>query len=84
MDYRKIYELLGRVIDEARLGQQECVKDTPAEHKLCNHAWENLGDLVEEIREVITAEDRAMVKRRIVEALPEYVNATHGSFNHFS
>lgn len=84
MDYRKIYNLLGRVIDEARLGQRECVKDIPTEHRICDHAWENLETLIEEIREVITAEDGAVVKSCSVNTLSEYVNATHRPFNHLS
>lgn len=64
MDRRKIYELLCEVIKESELGKRECLKEDFNERQLCDHAWENLENLVDEISKVITAENRAMVKRR--------------------
>ena len=76
MDRRKIYDLLCEVIKEAELGKKECIKEDFKESRLCDHAWENLENLVAEIGKVITAEDRA------VEALTVNVDTAHGSFNH--
>lgn len=82
MDRRKIYDLLCDVIKEAELGKKECIKEDFKESSLCDHAWENLENLVAEIGKVITAEDRAVVESRRVEALTVNVDTAHGSFNH--
>ena len=68
MDRKKIYDLLCKVIQEAELGKRECIRDDFEEWRLCDHAWENLEDLVTEIGKCITAENRAIVQSRRADA----------------
>ena len=82
MDRRKIYDLLCEVIKEAELGKKECIKEDFKESSLCDHAWENLENLIAEISKVITAEDRAMIESRRVETLTVNVDTANGPFNH--
>lgn len=76
MDRRKIYDLLCEVINEAELGKTECVKENFEVSRLCDHAWENLENLVSEIGKVITAEDRALVERRVIDFTSEDIDFT--------
>ncbi len=84
MNRRRIYDLLCEVIKEAEIGKKECVRDDFAEHRLCTHAWENIENLVAEIGETITAEDRALVERGRIETFAENVYPAHRPFNDFS
>lgn len=61
MDKQKIYNLLCKVIKEAELGKKECLRDDFEMWRLCDHAWENIENLVEEIGKTITAEHRAII-----------------------
>lgn len=83
MDKRKIYDLLCEIIKEAELGKHECIRDDFDEIRLCDHAWENIDNLVEEIRKAITAEDRAAVERRRRELLAENIYPAYHPFNDF-
>lgn len=75
MDKRKIYNLLCKVIEEAELGKKECIRDDFEMWRLCDHAWENLENLVEEISKTITAENRAIIDSRRADADLMYRNA---------
>lgn len=83
MNRRRIYELLCQIIKEAEIGKKECIREDFAEHRLCTHAWENIENLVAEIREAITAEDRAFVERGRIKAITEDIYPTHRPFNDF-
>ena len=83
MDRRVIYDLLCRVISEAELGKKECIRDDFEEWRLCDHAWENLQELVEKIGEVITAEDRTLVNARCIKALSENIDPMYRAFDNF-
>lgn len=84
MDRKRIYNLLCEIIKEAELGKAECIRDDFAECRLCDHAWENIGNLVAEIGETITAEDRAIVERGRIETIAENINPADRPFNDFS
>ncbi len=83
MDRKKIYNLLCEVIKEAELGKKECIREDFEEWRLCDHAWENIENLIEEIRKTITAENRAMMELSRTSSLAEMVDSKNGSIKDF-
>ena len=84
MDRERIYNLLCEVIKEAELGKKECVRDDFEEWRLCNHAWENIENLIEEIRETITAEHRASIEHSRIQAFSKEIYLKNRSVKDFT
>ncbi len=84
MDRKKIYELLCELIKEAELGKKECLREDFEEWRLCDHALENTGSLVDKIGDEIMREHRTMIKLRRVELLSEIIDSENSSIKNFT
>lgn len=62
LDYRKIYTLLGCIVEEAHQARKECLSEVPDDTIICNHAIENLGNIFDEISKSILSDDMRSIK----------------------
>lgn len=62
IDYRKLYTLLGCIIEEAHQARKECLSEVPNDTIICNHTIENLGNIFDEISNSILSDDMRSIK----------------------
>lgn len=49
IDYKKLFNLMGLVIEKAKTTQSECLEIHPDNIKICDNAVEDLGNLLTQI-----------------------------------